>query len=309
MVGINRRQQRVGFTLIELLVVIAIIAILIALLLPAVQQAREAARRTQCRNYLKQFGLALHNYADQHNTLPPGYVSLFDASGNDTGPGWGWCSMLLPQLDQTPAFQSINFSAAIEDPVNATIRVQNFAILLCPSDDALAQWPAKRYDPSTGTPLNAICNVGSTNYVGMFGISEPGVDGEGLFYRNSKINFRDITDGLSQTIALGERSHRLGEATWVGSVTGALLAGDPSDGVGQIVPEHGSGMVLGHVGERHGPGDPSSDANQFYSRHSGGGVNFLFADGHVSFLARSFDYATYLALATRAGVEVISSEY
>ena len=298
-----------GFTLIELLVVIAIIAILVALILPAVQQAREAARRTQCRNNLRQLGVALHNYHDRHRMLPPGYVSLYDGSGTDTGPGWGWCSFLLPDLEQSVAFQQIDFNRPIEASGNALIRVSVFPTLSCPSDDIKPFWPAKKYDPVSGAPQAVICSVGSTNYVGMFGISEPGVDGEGLFFRNSNISFRDITDGLSQTIAVGERSHRLGEATWTGSVTGALLAGDPSDGIGQLVPEHGSGMTLGHVGERRGPGDPRSDANQFFSRHSGNGVQFLFADGHVSFLPSSFDYRTYLALATRAGRDAVSGDY
>lgn len=302
-------KRSLGFTLIELLVVIAIIAILLALLLPAVQQVREAARRTQCRNNLKQLGLALHNYHDTHRTLPPGYVSLYNNSGNDTGPGWGWCSFLLPSLEQSAAYQQIDFNRGIETPGNSAVRIKTFTGFHCPSDDSQESWAAKRYDPATGVPLNAICDVGSTNYVGMYGISEPGVDGEGVFFRNSNVRFRDITDGLSQTIVIGERSHRLGEATWTGSVTGALLAGDPSDGIGQIVAEHGSGMILGHAGERHGPGDRRSDANQFYSRHSGGGVHFLFGDGHVSFLTSSFDYRTYLALATRAGGETVSEDY
>src|SRR5579872_1827700 len=96
--------MRRGFTLIELLVVIAIIAVLVALLLPAVQQAREAARRTQCKNSLKQIGIALQNYHDSARTLPPGYISLIDTSGNDLGPGWGWAAMLLPQMDQSPLY-------------------------------------------------------------------------------------------------------------------------------------------------------------------------------------------------------------
>ncbi len=102
-----RKSQ--GFTLIELLVVIAIIAVLTALILPAVQQAREAARRTQCKNNLKQLGLALHNYHDRHRTLPPGYVSLYDSNGNDTGPGWGWLSFLLPDMEQSAAWRQISF--------------------------------------------------------------------------------------------------------------------------------------------------------------------------------------------------------
>lgn len=298
-----------GFTLIELLVVIAIIAILVGLLLPAVQQAREAARRAQCKNNLRQIGLALHNYADGHKTLPPGYVSLFDANGDDTGPGWGWNSMLLPQIEEAPAYNAINFQVGIEQPANQTSRLPVFAVLLCPSDNPAPSWPAMSRDLSTGDPMALICNVASSNYVGMFGTSEPGVDGEGVFFRNSRIRLADIIDGTSQTIAVGERSHKLGEATWVGSVTGAVLAGDPSDGIGRSRAEAGAGMVLGHAGERRGPGDPTSDANQFYSTHSGGGVHFLFADGHVSFLNSSFDYATYLALATRAGRETVSGDF
>jgi prepilin-type N-terminal cleavage/methylation domain-containing protein/prepilin-type processing-associated H-X9-DG protein len=297
-----------AFTLIELLVVIAIIGILVALLLPAVQQAREAARRTQCKNNLKQLGIALHNYHDQHKVLPPGYVSDYTSAGTDTGPGWGWASMLLPQIDQSPLFQSIDFSVAIEAPKHSTIRLTVLPALLCPSDDAAPKWPAMQYDLSTGTPTTKICDVGAANYVGVFGISEPGIAGEGLFFRDSAIAFRDVTDGLSNTLAIGERSHRLGEATWVGSVTGARLAGDPSDGIGGGPPEHGSGMVLGHTGERHGPGDPHSEANQFYSRHPQG-VHFLFGDGHVGFLIASMDYPTYLALSTRAGGEAINGSF
>src|SRR6188472_548040 len=108
-----KAHSRRGFTLIELLVVIAIIAILIALLLPAVQQAREAARRSQCKNNLKQLGLALHNYHDTSNTLPPGWIAVPTMSGNTnaSAPCWGWGTMILPGLDQAPLYSSMqNFS-------------------------------------------------------------------------------------------------------------------------------------------------------------------------------------------------------
>src|SRR5215217_7921410 len=118
-------QLRRGFTLIELLVVIAIIAVLIALLLPAVQQAREAARRAQCVNNLKQMGLALHNYHGSVDAFPPGYVSAVKNPGDDypeLGPGWGWAAMLLGHLDQGPLFHAINFTMQITDAASVTAR-------------------------------------------------------------------------------------------------------------------------------------------------------------------------------------------
>jgi prepilin-type N-terminal cleavage/methylation domain-containing protein/prepilin-type processing-associated H-X9-DG protein len=299
---------RRGFTLIELLVALAIIGVLIAILLPAVQAAREAARRAQCVNNLKQVGIALHNYEGAHGALPPGYISNFTAAGDDTGPGWGWAAMLLPPLEQGPTFAALNFNLAIEAPDNQTGRLVVLNIFLCPSDRVRPSWTASRRDPATGQPLGPICDIAPSNYVGMFGTGEPGVDGEGLFFRNGRVALRDITDGTASTIAVGERSHNLGEATWTGSVTGAVLAPDPTDGVGTGEPEAGPGMVLGHAGERKGPGDPSSEVNMFFSRH-GRGVNFLFADGHVSFLTSSMNFKTYQALATRAGGEVISGDY
>jgi prepilin-type N-terminal cleavage/methylation domain-containing protein/prepilin-type processing-associated H-X9-DG protein len=305
----SERPDRRAFTLIELLVVISIIGVLIALLLPAVQSAREAARRGQCVNNLKQIGLALHNYESVQRTLPPGYVSAFDASGTDLGPGWGWASMILPQMEQSPTFASINFSVGIEFAANQTARMVRFQTFLCPSDRVEPSWAAVDRDLLTGAPKRVICQIASSNYIGMNGVSEPGPDGEGLFFRNSNVAFRDITDGLSQTIAIGERSHFLGPATWTGSVTGALLYDDDGDAVGTPTLETGPGMILGHSGEGAGPGANRSEPNQFYSLHAGRGVNFMFADGHVVFLKYSMNYNVYVALSTRSGGEVISGDY
>ena len=306
--SIPKGQSR-AFTLIELLVVIAIIAVLIGLLLPAVQAAREAARRAQCVNNLKQIGLALHNYDGSHLTFPSGYVSNFDASGNDTGPGWGWAAMLLPQFEQTPLFNAVNFNLAVEDPANMTGRLPNVNNFLCPSDPtATAYWAVNR-DAATGAPRQNICRVSPSNYIAMYGNGEPGPSGDGIFFRNGKIGLRDITDGTAQTLAVGERSHRLGEATWVGSVADAVMFPTDNDDIGRYRTETSSGMVLGHVGEGVGPGDRRGDVNQFYSLHSGGGVNFLFADGHVSFLKSTLNYRAYKALATRAGGEVVQNDF
>jgi len=296
-----------GFTLIELLVVIAIIAILIALLLPAVQAAREAARRAQCVNNLKQFGLALANYESSQKVLPPGYISNVDPSGADLGPGWGWGAMILPYYDASPLYNSINLNLAIELPDNSTARFSKIYGFLCPSDTVKPEWSVYNRDAS-GNPTTLLAQVAPSNYVGVFGTSDPGIDGDGLFYRNSAVAYRDITDGLSQTLAIGERGHRLGEATWSGSITGAVLFPSDNDGIGYPRAEPGPGMILGHAGGRIGPGDPSGEVNQFYSQHPGG-VNFLFGDGHVAFLKTTMTYKTFRALATRAMGEVISGDY
>src|SRR5437764_11629995 len=134
--GSSRPSSARGFTLIELLVVIAIIAVLIGLLLPAVQAAREAARRAQCINNLKRMGLALHNYHDALGTFPMSYAARgrFVDGATDTAPGWGWGSMILPQLEQGPVFNAMNCGLAVEAPQNPTVIRSMMTAYLCPSD-------------------------------------------------------------------------------------------------------------------------------------------------------------------------------
>ncbi len=295
-----------GFTLVELLVTIAIIGILVSLLLPAVQAARSAARRTQCANNLKQIGIALMSYHEAHTVLPPGYLSNVSSAGTETGPGWGWCAMLLPQLEQSGIWSGLNFSLPIEDPANS-IRQKTMPSLLCPANEIqYPAWPAEVRD-ATGNPSRLICKVGFAPYVGVMGPSDQNPVGAGIFFRNSRTRFADITDGTSQTLAVGERAYLLGEATWVGAVTGAQMFPEQEKGeiaLPRLKPSFG--MVLGHTGSGRGPGDPQSEINQFFSLH-GTGVNFLYADGHVVFLPTSLDGSTYQALSTRSDGEVIGT--
>ncbi|MEX0725283.1 MAG: DUF1559 domain-containing protein [Planctomycetaceae bacterium] len=184
--------RRRGFTLIELLVVIAIIAILIALLLPAVQQAREAARRTQCKNNLKQLGLALHNYHDTYTVFPPGGTYAY---GVAAGAGWSVQARLLPFVDQANLQNLIDFSTTYNvQPAVTQVAVQ---VLLCPSEVNNKAYP-------DGAITHFPVNYGA-NYGDWF-IWNPatGAGSNGAFYPNSRTSLRDFTDGSSNTLAMAE---------------------------------------------------------------------------------------------------------
>lgn len=315
----KRLRPERGFTLIELLVVIAIIGVLIALLLPAVQSAREAARRAQCTNNLKQIGLAMHNYHQAHGVFPPGYVSDwrrdagdFGTAEDDLGPGWAWGSMILPQLEQNAAYDAINFSLTMTSGANETVQTMRLGTFLCPSDSMKQQIPV-RNEANDAT----IYTVGSANYVGVYGIGEVGDApgrGTGVFFRNSKIGIQDITDGSSNTIAVGERSHDLSYVTWTGRAIGGWLHPTPSFEGGRNKfdpePEESYTMVLGPIGLEHlprTPNQPSAHVEDYRSFHAGG-VNFLFGDGSVRFVKDGINQHVYESLATRSGGEVISMD-
>ena len=250
-----------GFTLIELLVVISIIGVLVALLLPAVQSAREAARRAQCVNNLKQIGLMLANYESAIGVFPSGYIDLQNNSANtpdlDMGQGWGWAALALPFIEQQPLYNSINFNLGTVGPFNTTAELTSLAVFQCPSD-GYNPTPCILYD---STFTNPIATVGHSNYAaacgweecfmnatgnplpfyvnlydgndldgdptdGIFGSNSGitcgfGPQGIGMFWRNSNTRIANVTDGLSNTHCIGERCAAHSPTTWVGAVTGA----------------------------------------------------------------------------------------
>lgn len=209
------RPSRHGFTLIELLVVIAIIAVLIALLLPAVQQAREAARRTQCKNNLMQIGLGLQNYIMAHEVLPPGTL-------NATGPirsvedvdqyHMGWMVQILPYLEQGNIFNHVDFTKSVYAPENAAARARRPSVMTCPSD------PGAR----TGA------TIGTTNYNGVHNDYEAPIDvnQNGVLYLNSSVRFEQITDGSSNTIFVMEARQDTGaDLGWMAGTRSSLRNG------------------------------------------------------------------------------------
>ncbi len=338
------RHHRRAFTLIELLVVIAIIAVLVALLLPAVQQAREAARRSQCKNNLKQLGLAFHNYHDVHSTLPPGrLVNHVD--------GFGHCfaayAHILPYLDQAPLYNQINFSANPDVGfTNGAPLSTNLPVLLCPSDPFVILQPASATSPASAVH-NYPLNTGTTYPVSPRNAS--GTPVTGIFFENSLVRFRDVSDGLSNTVCISEtvRSTLGGPSTWDGvSPTNGFVLTQGNDNAlngpeltNYATQCHSSGLIIqqtrgskwlygapGHSMYNHlrVPNDRDVDCRggiphsnktdalwktlshnvTAHSRHTGG-VHALLSDGGVRFVSENIDLTTWRGLGSRSSGEVL----
>ncbi|MES2789197.1 MAG: DUF1559 domain-containing protein [Planctomycetota bacterium] len=211
-----RRAKNQAFTLIELLVVIAIIAVLIALLLPAVQQAREAARRSQCKNNIKQLGLALHNYHDAFLVFPPGGTTCTGSlTSYPTLSGHSLFASLLPYIDQGPLFNQINSGyggfntggVGSYDVKSEQGTLQVLQAFLCPTSST-ATFNGYQFITPGGSPYPLIGSQATTNYVGIMGSSQSGSvrSNTGTFYLNSKNGTRDMTDGTSNSMVIGEYS-------------------------------------------------------------------------------------------------------
>ena len=302
------RKREAGFTLIELLVVIAIIAILVSLLLPAVQQAREAARRTQCKNNLKQLGLALHNYHDIYNVFPLGAYSAIDDDMGHDDDGYGWATMLLPYLEETNLYNQlpITYGDGDSTPANFGIHERYFAAngtILPGSDQPLTAFrcPSSTLPAVTG-PFTVPCQDrpgspcsglnltitfqdfqrghATSDYKASAGAIDRGMflqlkddDGGGT-------RIRDITDGTSNTIAIGEASYIRSDGQW-----GVWIGPNGSDEPVLFKTEAPSfingGTTVNDMAH-------AIDDDCAFSFHTGG-AQFLFADGSVHFVSENID--------------------
>jgi prepilin-type N-terminal cleavage/methylation domain-containing protein/prepilin-type processing-associated H-X9-DG protein len=302
-----------GFTLIELVVVVGIIGVLLGLLLPAVQYAREAARRARCAHNLKQIALGMHSYLSAVGTFPPGYVStilpspVFYIGGEDGGPGWSGHALLLPHLEQTSLYNTINFNLAVSRPENTTTVLTSLSVFNCPSDGA-RQPSVVVPDAKTGAPLAAMATA---NYVMSAGTVRPTCrvcrdQFDGVFGRDLAIGPAEISDGLSQTFGGGERAWKWAAATAYGVVPQSKMQD-------HIKPDWfalGPGYVLGTTFKQGfnvcpEPFDDPKDefyttAESFGSMHPGGS-HFWLCDGSVRFFQDTIDIRLSWDFATRAG--------
>ncbi len=304
-----RIRPRCGFTLIELLVVIAIIAVLIALLLPAVQQAREAARRSQCKNNLKQIGLALHNYHDSMQTFPPGNATCnpcLGYAGWSTGGNSGHSlqASILPYMDQAPLYNILNWRIGYDynnsagDATHALAVKTILPAYICPSSTTSMFM-------TYGSLTQAV-----TQYVGIAGTTPVAIPTSGTFFKNSKTTLAKYVDGASNTMIVGEYSGLAKgtgtmqtDAQATGAHTGAVWYGCQDEPNGNFVGGGYRGVAFAPNVAYLTP--PASQSNQSLKSQHVGGVHGLMGDGSVRFISDNININTLLFLADVADGNVI----
>jgi prepilin-type N-terminal cleavage/methylation domain-containing protein len=317
--------RKQAFTLVELLVVIAIIGILVSLLLPAVQSAREAARRMSCQNNLKQMGLAALNYESSLRVFPSAFVANTRHLNRDPitydGPnGFAWGALLLPFLEQSALSLQLDFSVACWNPTNSSATRMPVSVYLCPSADS----SSPTFDVVSAS-LARLAIFGRSHYVANAGQEEPwgytledyGRLADGPMFRNSRVRVADVSDGLSNTVFLGEHAPVLSNKTWVGVVRGAkVCANNPQrfpitdcDFAATLVNVHSGPAAdetdpIAGFAPIHPPNSPLSHVCQMYSEH-GNGANVSIGDGSVRFISSSIHHPTWAALSSRSKGEVI----
>jgi prepilin-type N-terminal cleavage/methylation domain-containing protein/prepilin-type processing-associated H-X9-DG protein len=326
------QPARRGFTLIELLVVIAIIGVLIALLLPAVQAAREAARRVQCTNNLKQMGIAFHNYEGAHGSFPSGEISNLvnpnwtmpagncNAAPPELGPGWSLFALAFPYLEQQVLSNALNFKLGIPQSANITVRTTRVAVYTCPSDTGpttTAMYDCGNPPATNSTPVELLSGLTPCSYVGVLGGGNKNNPDplcgcyewqpfNGTFHRNSRVKIADIRDGTSNTVGVGERNTNFVPSSWVGVLPDAEVIYNPLAGRGCQNWRPAITAVVVHS-RQYTVNRPDASPAAFHSQHPGGG-NFLFLDGAVRFIKNTVDLDVMRALCTRNYGEVFSSD-
>ncbi|QDV48394.1 DUF1559 domain-containing protein [Gimesia fumaroli] len=274
------RQLRRGFTILELLVTFGVIGTLMGLILPAVGSAREVARQLQCKNQLKQIGLALHSYHDTNNCLPSGWQ--WEASRQSA---YSWAVTLLPYLEQRAIYDQVNRNQILSHPLNQSARSTSIVNFLCPSDIIDPTFMLYEENKLTET-LTPLFELPTANYFGVFGTIEPDDSipaplGDGTFLEFRLVRFADLQRGLSNTIIVGERTMAKVPSTWLG------VDSSGEDAACRLV-----GMAMTT------PNCNICDECEFSSRHPGG-ANFLWGDGRVRIVSENIDSSTYQGMARR----------